>query len=39
MENKITVPFLAEKAKEYYKLNPIGGNLHIVLDDGNIENY
>jgi hypothetical protein len=24
-------------AREYYKTNPTGGSLHIVLDDGNVK--
>jgi hypothetical protein len=31
---------LIQLAKEYYAIegNGVGGNLHIILDDGNIEN-
>lgn len=37
--NEITVPKLIEECKKYYQLpnNRVGGSLHIVLDDGNIE--
>lgn len=36
-KNKPTVPEVLPLVKEYYKDNPTGGCLHIVLDDGNIE--
>lgn len=38
-DNQITVPKLIEECKKYYKLpnNSVGGSLHIVLDDGNLE--
>jgi hypothetical protein len=40
MNNKITAPEIIKKSIHYYSLdgNSSGGNLHIVLDDGNIEN-
>lgn len=36
---KITVPQLIEECKKYYSLpgNSVGGSLHIVLDDENIQ--
>lgn len=36
--SKVTVPELIEECKKYYSIpnNGVGGNLHIVLDDGNI---
>ena len=32
--------YIVQKCKEYYQKpgNSVGGNLHIVLDDGNLEN-
>jgi hypothetical protein len=38
---KPTVPEVLPLAKAYYAKpgNSCGGNLHIVLDDGNIEDY
>lgn len=40
-EEQITVPFLIEECRKYYALpdNGVGGSLHIVLDDDNIENH
>lgn len=35
--SKPTVPDVLPLAKAYYHAHPAGGNLHIVLDDGNIE--
>ena len=29
--------YIIRRCKQYYKNNPCGGSLHIVLDDGNIE--
>ena len=37
MTTKTTVPEVMILVKEYYKENPVGGNLHIVLDDGNVK--
>jgi hypothetical protein len=36
--SEISVPILIQKSKEYYSMegNKVGGNLHIILDDGNI---
>jgi len=31
-------PFI-KLCRHYYEKNPSGGNLHIVLDDGNLENH
>ena len=33
---KPTIPEVLPKVRQYYKQNPTGGVLHIVLDDGNI---
>ena len=33
----MTVPELIEAARDYYTKNPVGGSLHIVLDDGNLK--
>jgi len=34
--NKPTVPEVLPKVQAYYQNNPAGGNLHIVLEDGNV---
>jgi hypothetical protein len=36
-EMKPTIPYVAPFVCEYYKENGAGGSLHIVLDDGNVE--
>ena len=33
---KPTIPEVLPKVQEYYKDHLAGGNLHIVLDDGNV---
>lgn len=35
--NNPTIDSVLKKAREFYEYYPTGGNLHIVLDDGNIE--
>jgi hypothetical protein len=37
-KKKPTIPEVLPLIKEYYKTNLAGGNLHIVLDDGNTNN-
>lgn len=32
---KLTIPDVIPMIREYYKTNPVGGSLHIVLDDYN----
>jgi len=34
---KPKIPEVLPFAKEYYSLHGAGGNLHIILDDGNID--
>lgn len=34
---KITVPEFRRVAEQYAKEHPVGGSLHIVTDDGNLE--
>jgi len=36
---KPTVPEVKPLVENYYKVNPAGGNLHIVLDNKNVKNY
>ena len=40
MSKRLTIPEVLPFAKAYYQLpgNSCGGNLHIVLDDGNLSN-
>lgn len=33
---RVTVPEVLPLALAYYRQHPVGGNLHIVLDDGNV---
>ena len=37
MTDKETLTKAIEMAREYYGYNPVGGYLHIVLDDENVE--
>ena len=42
MNKNLTEPLYQETIeliKEIYKKHPVGGELHIVLDDGNVENH
>lgn len=34
---KPTIPEVIDRFRAYYKLNPAWGSLHVVLDDGNID--
>lgn len=34
---KPTVPEVLPLVRGYYSKNPVGGNLHVVLDDGNVD--
>ena len=34
---KPTVPEVLPLVREYYLKHPVGGNLHIVIDDGNVD--
>lgn len=36
MSKPVTIPRLLRAATRYYERHPVGGSLHIVLDDGNI---
>ena len=36
MPNKPTVPEVLPKVRAYYETNPVGGSLHLVLEDGNV---
>lgn len=38
MEKKITIPEVIHLFQEYYDKNRAWGNLHIVLDDYNVDN-
>lgn len=37
MPDKIKIPDVIERFVSYYTKNPVWGSLHIVLDDGNVE--
>jgi hypothetical protein len=36
--DKPTIPDILPLLRDYVRDNPVGGSLHVVLDDGNIEN-
>jgi len=36
---RITIPEVIERFREYQAKNPAWGSLHIVLDDGNVEDH
>jgi hypothetical protein len=37
MSEKPSIPEVAPRFAAYYRDNPVWGSLHIVLDDGNVE--
>jgi hypothetical protein len=38
MAEKVTVPQFADRFRTYHAANAAWGSLHIVLDDGNVDN-
>ena len=41
MENKPTIPEVLPQIREYYAKpgNSVGGSLHVVLEDGNVDDF